>query len=200
MTRVGRSSALTVRTVALIAAVLVATALGGWRAVSMAATKPDPSTLVVKGISYTVIHAEQVKGLSDADLGGMSHGIGNLVSSEKALVTVTLVVSGGDSPTSYDASVLRAFATGSSVGFSPAGGTLGPGRLGAHARIDGSLSFVVPRDGAQLVLRAPGDSREVPLLQVDDAPAGANDHDDPAGADEHPEPATTPVTPQPPRP
>ena len=193
----GRSSALTVRTVALIAAVLVATALGGWRAVSMAATKPDPSTLVVKGISYTVIHAEQVKGLSDADLGGMSHGIGNLVSSEKALVTVTLVVSGGDSPTSYDASVLRAFATGSSVGFSPAGGTLGPGRLGAHARIDGSLSFVVPRDVAQLVLRAPGDSREVPLLQVDDAPAGANDHDDPAGADEHPEPATTPATPQP---
>ena len=166
----------------------------------MAATKPDPSTLVVKGISYTVTHAEQVKGLSDADLGGASHGIGNLVSSEKALVTVTLVVSGGNSPTSYDASVLRAFATGSSVGFSPAGGTLGPGRLGAHARIDGSLSFVVPRNGVQLVLRAPGDSREVPLLQVDNAPAGANDHDDPAGADEHPEPASTPATPQPHRP
>ena len=173
----------------------------------MAATKPDPSTLVVKGISYTVIHAEQVKGLSDADLGGASHGIGNLVSSEKALVTVTLVVSGGDSPTSYDASVLRAFATGSSVGFSPAGGTLGPGRLGAHARIDGSLSFVVPRNGAQLVLRAPGDSREVPLLQVDVAsagdhedPAGAGDHEEPTAAEEHPEPATTPVTPQPHRP
>ena len=200
MTRMGPASALSTPAVALIAAVLVATALGGWRAVSMAATRPDPSSLVVKGISYAVIHAEQVKGLSDADLGGMSHGIGNLVSSEKALVTVTLVVSGGDSPTSYDASVLRAFATGSSVGFSPAGGTLGPGRLGAHARIDGSLSFVVPRNGAQLVLRAPGDSREVPLLQVDDAPAGANDHDDPAVADEHPEPATTPVTPHPHRP
>ncbi len=197
MTGMRLTSALTLRTVAMVAAVLVATALGGWRAASIAEASPDPSTLVVNGVSYTVTHSEQVKGLSDADLGGASHGIGNLVSAEKALVVVTLVVSAGDSPTSYDASVLRAFATGSTAGLSPAGGTLGPGRLGAHARIDGSLSFVVPRNGAQLVLRAPGDSREVPLLQVDNAPDGAKDHEVPAGPDEHPEPATTPVTPQP---
>ncbi len=185
MTQMGRSSALTVRAVALIVAVLVGTALGGWRAASMAATKPDPSTLVVNGVSYIVTHAEQVKGLSDSDLGGMSHGVQSLVSDDKTLVTVTLVVNAGDSPSSYDASVLRAFATGSSVGVSPVGGTLSPGRLGAHARVEGSLSFVVPRNGAQLGLRAPGAPRTVPLLQVDDAPAGA-------GA--HPHPSTTATT------
>lgn len=36
---------------------MVATALGGWRAVSMAATGAGPSTLVVNGVSYTVIRA-----------------------------------------------------------------------------------------------------------------------------------------------
>ncbi len=185
MTNKRRSAALTVRAVALIVAVLAGTALGGWRAASMAATKPDPSTLVVNGVSYTVIHAEQVKGLSDSDLGGMSHGIQSLVSDDKALVTVTLAVTAGDSPSSYDASVLRAFATGSATAISPVGGTLGPGQLSARARIEGSLSFVVARNGAQLALRAPGDSREVSLLRVDDVPTDAA---------EHPHPSTTATT------
>lgn len=193
MTTKGRSAVLTVRAVALIVAVLVGTALGGWRAVSMAATKPDPSTLVVNGVSYTVTHAEQVKGLSDSELGGMSHGIQSLVSDDKALVTVTLAVTAGDSPSSYDASVLRAFATGSSVAISPVGGTLAPGQLTAHARIEGSLSFVVSRDGAQLALRAPLDSREVPLLQVDSAPADVAKHP-------HPSTTATTVGPSPPQP
>ncbi|MDQ1482796.1 MAG: hypothetical protein QOF35_872 [Actinomycetota bacterium] len=143
----------------------------------MAAPKPDPSTLVVNGVSYTVTHAEQVSGLSDADLGGMSHGIQGLVTNDKAVVKVTLVVQADDSPTSYDASVLRTFAAGSSVGVAPVGGTLNPGQLSAHARMEGSLSFVVPRNSAQIGLRASGDSREVPLLQVDDAPAGASQHE-----------------------
>lgn len=180
MTRMGRSSALTLRAVALIAAVLVGTALGGWRAASMAAAGPDPSTLVVNGVSYTVTHAEQVKGLSDADLGGMSHGVQSLVTDDKALINVTLVVTAGDSPSSYDAGVFRAYAVGSSVAVSPVGGTLNPGRLGANARIEGSLSFIVPRNGAQLTLRVPGDAREVPLLQVDDAPAGVGGHQHPS--------------------
>lgn len=192
MTSKGRSAALTVRAVALILAVLVGTALGGWRAASMAAANLDPSTLVVNGVSYTVTHAEQVKGLSDSDLGGMSDGVQSLVSDDKALVTVTLAVTAGDSPSSYDASVLRAFAAGSSVAISPVGGTLAPGHLTAHARIEGSLSFVVSRNGAQLALRAPLDSREVPLLQVDDAPSDAAEHP-------HPSSTTTPG-PSPPNP
>jgi len=180
MTRPGWTTALTVRAVTLIVTVLLGTALGGWRAVSMAATQPDPSTLVVNSVSYHVTHVEQVKGLSDSDLGGMSHGVQSLVSDDKALITVTLVVTAGDTPSSYDASVLQAFATGSSVAVPPVGGTLAPGRLSAHAHIEGSLSFVVPRNGAQIALRAPNDDREVPLLQVDNAPVGSADHAHPS--------------------
>ena len=176
MTTQGRASTHTVRTVALIIALLIATLLGGWRAAAMTAAKPDPTTLVLNGVSYRVAHAEQVEGLSDSALGGMSHGIQSLVTDDKALVTLRMVVTAGDSPGSYDARVLRAFASGSSAGASPVGGILAPGRLQAHASIEGFLSFVVPRNGAQITLRAQGDSREIPLLQVDKAPAGAGQH------------------------
>ena len=180
MTDSGRRSPMTLRSVALIVAVLVCTALGGWRAVSMAAAKPAPSALVVNGVTYRVTHAEQVKGLSDSALGGMSHGIMSLVRDDKALVTLRMVVTAGDSTASYDARLLRAFVKGSPVGTKPVGGLLAPGRLEAHASIEGFLSFVVPRNGAEVALGALGDSREVPLLQVDEAPAGAGQHHHPA--------------------
>jgi hypothetical protein len=179
---------MTLRAVALVVAVLVATALGGWRAASMAATKPDPATLVVRGVSYRVTHAEQVTGLSDSALGGMSHGIQNLVTDDKALVTLHLVVSAGDSPGSYDARVLRAYAAGSSVGAKPVGGIMAPGQLRAHASIEGFLSFVVPRNSALLSLRAPGNPQAVPLLRVDQAPEGAGKHLHPSTT-----PSTTPT-------
>jgi hypothetical protein len=173
---------LSLRAVLLVVAVLVATGLGGWRAASMAATKPDPSTLVVDGVSYTVTRAEEVKGLSDAALGGMSHGIQSLVTDDKALITLHMVISAGDFPGSYDARVLRAVPAGSKAGTSPVGGIMAPGHLRAHASIEGFLSFVVPRNSALLALRAPGYSREVPLLQVDAAPAGAGKHLHPSAA------------------
>jgi hypothetical protein len=135
--------------------------------------------VVVDGVTYRVTHAEQVRGLSDSALGGMSHGIMSLVRDDKALVTLRLVVTAGDSPASYDARVLRAFVTGSAVGARPVGGLLAPGRLAAHASIEGYLSFVVPRNGAQVALGAVGDSRRIPLLQVDQAPAGAGQHQHP---------------------
>jgi hypothetical protein len=183
-------SVLTARPVALVAVVLAATALGGWRAVSIAATRPDPSTLVVEGVSYRVTHAEQIQGLSDSALGGMSHGIQNLVTDDKALISVTVVVSTADSPGSYDARSLGAFATGSRVGFPPVGG-MGSGRLKAHASIEGFLSFVVPRKGGQFALKALNDTREVTLLTVDQAPAGAGQHQHTSPAPTTSAPSTT---------
>lgn len=170
------------RTTSLVCLVLIGTALGGWRVASTVTARPDPSALVVRGVSYTVTHVEQVKGLTDADLGGMSHGVQSLVTDDKALVTVSLVVTAGDTASEYDAGVLRAVTAGSSVALPPVGGTLAPGRLRAHARMEGSLSFVVRRTGAQLALRAPGGARSVPLLQVDQAPVGASEHQHPSTA------------------
>ncbi len=176
MTPVEGTSVLTLRSIALIVAVLVGAALGGWRAASMAETKPDPSTLVVNGVSYTVTHAQQIQGLSDSALGGNSHGIQSLVTDDKALISVNLVITTGDSPSPYDPGVLRVFAAGSPAGVSPVGGILAPGHLKAKTRIEGFLSFVVPRKGGRFALGTSGDSREVPLVQVDLAPAGAGQH------------------------
>ena len=176
MTPVEGTSVLTLRSMALIVVVLVGTALGGWRTASMAETKPDPSTLVVNGVSYTVTHAQQIQGLSDSALGGNSHGIQSLVTDDKALISVNLVITTGDSPGPYDAGVLRVFSAGSPGGVSPVGGIVAPGHLKAKARIEGFLSFVVPRKGGRFALGALGQTREVPLVQVDLAPAGAGEH------------------------
>ena len=176
MTPVEGRSVLTLRSFALIVVVLVGTALGGLRAASMAEAKPDPSTLVVNGVSYTVTHAQQIQGLSDSALGGNSHGIQSLVTDDKALISVNLVITTGDSPSRYDAGVLRVFSAGSPGGVSPVGGILAPGHLKANTRIEGFLSFVVPRKGGRFALGTVGDAREVPLVQVDLAPAGAGQH------------------------
>ena len=176
MTPVEGTSVLTMRSIALIVVVMVGTALGGWRVASKAELKPDPSTIVVSGVSYTVTHAQQIKGLSDTALGGNSHGIQSLVTDDKALISVNVVITAGDSPSSYDAGRLRVFAAGSLVGTPPVGGIVAPGQLKAKARIEGFLSFVVPREGGRFALGALGDPREVPLVQVDQAPAGAGQH------------------------
>ena len=157
--------------------VLGATAVGGWRVAALTAAEHDPMTLRVGHASYTVTHVEQVAGLSDADLGGMSHGVQSLVPQDKALIRVTVTVSADGTSTDYDARALQAFATGASVGIGPLGGSLAPGRLQAHGHIEGSLSYVVPRKTSQLVLRAGRLTRAVPLIQVDDGPAGTgHDH------------------------
>ncbi|XAS67570.1 hypothetical protein V3C33_19490 [Micrococcaceae bacterium Sec5.7] len=176
MNRTGPSAAFKRWAWALTVALCFATALGGWRAAATIAGPPDPSTLAVNGASYSVTRAEQVKGLSDTDLAGMSHGIQSLVTDDQALINLHVVVAAGDSPASYDASVLRVFAVGSPKGYPPVGGIIAPGRLRPHSRVEGFLSFVVPRDGARIVLRAPGNSDDVPLLEVDVAPAGAGGH------------------------
>jgi hypothetical protein len=139
----------------LVLVVLAATVLGGWRAARGPAAQADASTLVVGGTSYTVTHVDQVKGLSDADLGGMAHGVQSLVTDDKALITVSFEVSAGKRATTVDPGVLSAVGVGSPLLFLPAGGTLAKGPLSAHARVEGSVSFIVPRKNEKFVLRAP---------------------------------------------
>jgi hypothetical protein len=151
--------------------VIVAAMVGGWRVQTIAAPRTDPGTLVVDHVSYRVTHA---------DVSGMSHGIQGLVRDNKALITVSLDVSAGGSAATYTPDSLRLFTAGISRGRAAAGGSLSGGRLSANAHIEGTLSFVVPRDGGQLVLRARTGGRGIPLLQVDHAPAGAG-----AGGHDH---------------
>jgi hypothetical protein len=167
------------RRVALLGSVLlVATVFGGWRAAAaLTSGQQDPRALRVGGATYTVTHVEQVAGISDAELGGMSHNIQGLVTDKQQLVRVAVTVSAGRAATTFDPQVLQVYPHGSSVGIPPVGGSFAGGKLAAHGRIEGSLSFVVKRDGARLSLRAAHLAGSVPLLQVDNAPVGSGGHD-----------------------
>lgn len=149
--------------------VALATALGGWQVAQRPTTALAAGELRDGAAVYTVTHVELVSGLSDEELGGMSHGIQGLVTPEKVLVQVTVAVRAGGSRTGFDPGVLHASPDGAGAGIPPVGGTLSPGVLSAHAHTEGSLSYVVPRDGASWVLRAPGSARSVPLTDVDRA-------------------------------
>jgi hypothetical protein len=164
------------RSWALAGLVVVALALGGWRTAALHATTTPTDTIVVGDASYHVTHAEQVKGLSAEDLAGMSHGIQSLVTSERTLVTVSVVVTAGDSTASYDPTDLELVAVGTDTPIAAVGATISAGPLEAHASLEGAVSFVVPRDGSRFELRAHGQTRSVPLLQVDVPTPGEEDH------------------------
>jgi hypothetical protein len=155
---------------------VLAVAAGGWQIAVQAAARHQTLTLRSSGVTYTITHVEQVTGLTDADLGGMSHGIQGLVGVDKMLILVSVTVSAGDSPTTYDPQTLTAVSTRSPAVIPPVGGSLTGGPLRAHSHIDGSLSYVVPRDGARITLRIGNSSKTIPLVQTDDAPAGADVH------------------------
>ena len=161
--------------VLLTGTVLAATALGGVLAYRSTLPAVPPASLHVAGVTYAVTHVEQVAGLSDADLSGMSHGIQGLVGDDQALVRVTLEVT-ADVSTVYDPSTLVVDEGRGGAPLSPVGGSLAPGGLRGGGRIEGALGFVVQRAGQHLTLRAPGVPGGVDLLTVDTAPPGAGTH------------------------
>jgi hypothetical protein len=159
---------LTMLTVLLIAATL----LGGVRVAALV-TRPDPMTLQMGRTTMAVTHVEQVTGLTADDLSGMSHGIQGLVQDDQAMLRVSLTVSAGSHATDFDISRLRLHSSASRTALLPVGGSVGRGHLSAHARVDGAVSFIVPRNGARFVLRGLGATQSVPLTKVDLAPASA---------------------------
>src|SRR5947209_19194833 len=114
---------------------VLAVAAGGWQIAVQAAARQHTLTLHSSGATYTITHVEQVTGLSDADLGGMSHGIQGLVGVDKMLILVSLTVSAGDSATTYDPQTLTAVSTRSPAVIPPVGGSLTGGPLRAPSHI-----------------------------------------------------------------
>jgi len=155
---------------------VLAVAAGGWQIAVQAAARHHTLTLRSSGATYTITHVEQVSGLTDAELGGMSHGIQGLVGVGQMLIRVSVTVTAGATPTTYDPQQLTAVSSRSPAVIHPAGGSLTGGPLRTHSHIEGSLSYVVPRDGARITLRIGNQSTTVPLVQTDDAPPGADEH------------------------
>ena len=153
---------------------LLATVAGGVRATTLLSHHEDPRSLELAGATWTVTDVEQVVGVAQRDLmSGMGHNIGGYVSDSQMMVRVSFVISAGDHRTSFNAGWLRAYEADKSQPLLPTGGSLGSGALSAHAEVEGTVTFVVPRDGGHLVLRAPGASGDVDLTTVDQAPPGA---------------------------
>ena len=157
---------LTIRWGLLAALLLIAvTAYGGFRAVSLwQAAGEDPAALQLNGVKFQVVSAEEVVGISNADLmGGMGHNIQGLVSEDQMMVQVWLDVSAGGRKAAYDAGQLRAYLPGSTKPILPASGTLDSGILTPHATVEGSIGFVVPRGTTHLVLGAVGTRHTIDL-------------------------------------
>jgi hypothetical protein len=162
------------RVTVLTGLLVLATLLGAWRVTASAVDRRDPMTLMAGGTTVTVSHVERVTGLSADDLGGMAHGIQGLVEDDKTMLRVSVTMSAGNHASRYDAGKLRLYSSASKRAILPVGGSIGVGRLGAHTRIEGAISFVVPRNGASFVLRSRGSDQAVSLTHVDKAPQGAD--------------------------
>jgi hypothetical protein len=172
------------RQVVLLLAVLLAIGLGAWRAVQVTRPESAPASadaLRLDGVTYTVAHVEQVSGLTDEDLSGMSHGIQGLVSSDKALLRVSMTVRSGSSARIYDPSVLTVLDDAGGKPIAPAGGSLSQGGIGPRAQVEGSLAFIVPRNGHHYRLHAPNIANSVDLISVDVAAPTTPAHDHAAG-------------------
>ena len=104
-----------------------------------------------------VHQSEVVSGLSDRALGGMSHGVQNLVSAGKAQVAVTVTLHNSSSQVvKYDANQFRLMVghgSPSSAAISPLGTSLSAGELRKGGTVEGTVSFVTVADGSQLWLQ-----------------------------------------------
>jgi hypothetical protein len=158
---------------------VVATLAGGVRAFALAgAATQDPSTLQLDGATLRVTGVEQVVGIAAADLmGGMAHNISGYVADDQMMLSVSVEISAGEQPAAYDARNILARAVGARAHLLPAGGSLGSGFLSAHGRVEGTVAYVVPRDGSHLVLSVRGSPRSIDLAAVDQVAPGSGGHD-----------------------
>ncbi len=124
---------------------------------SSAATSADGTTVRTSWGTMEVHQSEVVSGLSDRALGGMSHGVQNLVSAGKAQVAVTVKLhNSSDQTVRYDASQfsLRAgHRSPSSAQIPPLSTSLSAGDLREGGTVEGTVSFVTVVDGSQLWLQ-----------------------------------------------
>ncbi|RNM12669.1 hypothetical protein [Nocardioides pocheonensis] len=158
---------------------LLATALGGVRAFALAeAAGQDPATLQIDGATLRVTGVEQVVGTAAADLmGGMAHNISGYVPQDEMMLSVSVEITAGAQPSTYEARRIVARAVGARTPLMAAGGSLGSGFLDAHGRVVGTVTFVVPRNGSHLVLSVRGSPRSIDLAAVDQVAPGHEGHD-----------------------
>ena len=173
--------------VALVAVVAALALAGAWLAITaFTAGHGDAglplSTFVGERIatsygSMTVEHVEDIGGLTPDDLGGVTHGIQNLVLSDSAQVEVSVLFANeSGTPVQVSPAQFRLVVEGTATPVEPTGSTIRPLLLQAGASLEASMTFVVPQTGAQLSVTYadPGGAQvSVPAGKLGQAPPDA---------------------------
>jgi hypothetical protein len=128
--------------------------------------------------AVAVTDVQMLAGLSPEDLGGVTHGVQNLVTPENVQVELSVVLTNRGNR-SIDYALTQQFRvlkeSGDEVDRQP-GLVNRPGKLAPHSSVTGTLRYVAPRDGGPLWLeyQDPGSARPVliALGSTDQAPAG----------------------------
>jgi hypothetical protein len=135
----------------------------------------------------SITQVDVLAGLSADDVGGVTHGVANLVPPDKEQVQLSMVLTNaGDSGVDYSLDKQFNLVTSSGGEVTAMPGISAPrGRLSGHSSMTMQLRYMAPRDGGDLILeyRDPGARRlvRVGVGSTDLTPVGAlngyHDHD-----------------------
>ncbi|MBI3977738.1 MAG: hypothetical protein HY331_06090 [Chloroflexi bacterium] len=115
--------------------------------------------------AVVVDHVEKIGGLTARDLGGVTHGIPNLVAPDEAQVQVSVrLTNRRDRPVDYSPAVFRLGAGTSGQAIAAAGSSSRGGRLPPQASVEMTLTFVAPADDSRLWLEYRDPARAEPVL------------------------------------
>ncbi len=122
-----------------------------------------------------VIDSRVAAGLTNQQLGGMSHGISGLIDARTAQLQVTIEMTNSTYVAApWTAADFRVEGARTGREFAAVGGTKESGTLAPGSSLDFSLNYVVPRNGDHYTLRVRdgNSSVRVHLIQVGKAPPG----------------------------
>jgi hypothetical protein len=131
--------------------------------------------------TITVQHVETIDGLTTQDLGGMSHGIADLVETDETQILASvLVVNDSDDPVVVEPGQFALFVEGSTDPLLPTSSTIKPLTLQPGASVEASVIFVAPLSGAAISVGYSdpgGPVVVVPAGGLNRAPATVDTHD-----------------------
>jgi hypothetical protein len=130
--------------------------------------------------ALSVLDARVAPGLTNQQLGGMTHGISGLIDARSSQLQVSIAMTNTKYvATHWTAADFRVEAARSGREFAPVGGTYENGTLAPGSSLELVLNYVVPRNGDHFSLRVRDGNRfvRVHLIQVGKAPPGTKGFD-----------------------
>lgn len=130
--------------------------------------------------ALSVLGARVAPGLTNQQLGGVTHGISGLIDARSSQLQVSISLTNAKyAAANWTAADFRLEAARSGREFAPVGGTDESGKLPPGSSLDLVLNYVVPRNGDHFTLRVRDGNTfvRVHLIQVGKAPPGTKGFD-----------------------